>query len=67
MTDVMTAKEAGIYLRLSEHAVKRLARADRLPAAKVGRVWRFRKLELDEWLARGGTLQEQSRQASLGL
>ena len=30
-----------------------------MPAAKVGREWRFRRADLDEWLSEGGTLREQ--------
>jgi len=39
--------------------LKRMAREDRIPAAKVGRQWRLQKVELDEWLARGGERYEE--------
>lgn len=54
MADVMTTKEAADYLRLSTDTLKRLARSGCLFAAKVGRQWRWRKSDLDEFLARGG-------------
>jgi excisionase family DNA binding protein len=48
MPEILTTREAASYLRASPDAVKRLARQGRLPAAKVGRGWRFRKADLDE-------------------
>jgi excisionase family DNA binding protein len=57
--EVLTAKEAAEFLRVSENTVKAKARAGQLPGAKVGKEWRFRKADLDEWLARGGTRYEE--------
>ena len=54
VSELMTTEETAHYLRLSIETVKRKARAGGLPAAKVGRVWRFRKAELDAWLGKGG-------------
>jgi excisionase family DNA binding protein len=58
MEDVLTLKEAAAFLRCSPDTVKRQARAGLLPASKIGRQWRFRRRDLDEWLAAGGTLRE---------
>jgi excisionase family DNA binding protein len=59
MPEVMTTKEAAEYLRTTTDTVKRLARNGALPSAKLGRGWRFRKPDLDEWLRNGGTRQEE--------
>jgi len=59
MSEVLTAAEAARFLKLSPDSVKRKARAGVMPAAKVGREWRFHKADLDEWLAQGGTLAEE--------
>jgi excisionase family DNA binding protein len=40
---VLTAKEAGIYLRLSEATILRLAGQGYIPGSKIGRQWRFSK------------------------
>jgi excisionase family DNA binding protein len=51
MTDeheVMTVQEVAAYLRIAEATVYELARAGEIPAARVGRVWRFRRDLLDE-------------------
>ena len=57
MQEVLTLREAAAYLRLCPDTVKRRAQAGELPAAKVGRAWRFRRAELDAWLADGGTIR----------
>jgi excisionase family DNA binding protein len=48
MPEVLTAPEAAAYLRTSVDAVKRLARQGRIPGAKIGRGWRFRRADLDD-------------------
>lgn len=57
--DIMTTEEAARYLRLGPDTLKRRARAGQVPAAKTGRKWVFRKVDLDAWLARGGLLPER--------
>ena len=59
MGEVLTAKQAAEFLQTSRDTVIRHARAGLIPAAKLGREWRFRKAELEAWLARGGTRYEQ--------
>lgn len=59
MHDVLTVKEAAEFLRCSPDTVKRRARAGELPASKIGRAWRFRRADLDRWLAEGGTRREE--------
>jgi excisionase family DNA binding protein len=55
MPEILTTKEAADYLRTSVDRLKRMAREGSLPAAKLGRDWRFPKAEIDAWLAAGGT------------
>ena len=50
MPEVLTIKEAAEFLRLPEGAVLRQARAGRLPAARIGRTWRFSRRLLLEWI-----------------
>ena len=46
---LMTVHEVSEYLKLAESTVYRLAREGRLPARKVGGVWRFSREVLEEW------------------
>jgi len=47
---MMSIKEAAEYLGISVFSLRKLAREKRLPAGKVGRQWRFRQADLDEFL-----------------
>lgn len=51
--EVMTADEAACFLKVSTKTVLRHARAGELPAAKVGRAWRFRRSQLLDFLDGG--------------
>jgi excisionase family DNA binding protein len=46
----MTLKEVARYLGLHVMTVYKLTREGRVPAAKIGGQWRFKRNVLDEWL-----------------
>ena len=48
---VMTIPEVSEYLKLADSTVYRLAKAGKLPARKVGGVWRFSRKGLEKWLS----------------
>ncbi|MGB3716412.1 MAG: helix-turn-helix domain-containing protein [Candidatus Promineifilaceae bacterium] len=47
---VLTVPEVSEYLKLGESTVYRLAKEGKLPARKVGGVWRFSLKCLNDWL-----------------
>jgi len=47
---ILTVRDVAKYLRMSEAKVYRLAKEGRLPVARIGKTWRFRKDLLDAWL-----------------
>ncbi|MFH1338324.1 MAG: helix-turn-helix domain-containing protein [Candidatus Omnitrophota bacterium] len=47
---LLTIEKAAEYLGIHPGTLYRWARAKRIPAVKMGRVWRFRRERLDEWL-----------------
>ena len=49
-SEILTAKEAAAYLKLSVETVKAKARAGQMPAAKIGREWRFSQRQLLAWI-----------------
>ena len=49
-TDIMTLEELHSYLKIPRPTLYALAQAGRIPAAKVGKHWRFRRGDVDEWL-----------------
>ena len=49
--EILTIKQVAAYLQVTERTVYRLAAADGIPAFKVGGSWRFRRRDLDQWIA----------------
>lgn len=52
--EIMKPAEAAAYLQISEHTIKDLAAAGRIPHRGVGRQLRFSKRALSEWIQNGG-------------
>lgn len=48
----LTLQEVSALLRISVYTVRRWIGEGSLPAYKVGRGWRIRRDDLDEWLGR---------------
>jgi excisionase family DNA binding protein len=47
---IMTIQEVAEYLKLTEKTAYRLASEGKLPGFKVGGSWRFKKIDLEEWI-----------------
>lgn len=47
---LLTAEEVGPILSIKVRQVKELARQGKIPAIKVGRMWRFSQQQLDAWI-----------------
>ena len=48
-SDIMTLEEVAAYLKLKPQTIYTWAQEKRIPAAKLGKEWRFRKSLIDEW------------------
>ena len=46
-----TLEEVAAYLKAGKRTVYRLAQEGKIPAFKLGGSWRFRRAELDRWIA----------------
>lgn len=53
-TDIMTLDEAAEYLRVHPRTLRMKASQGKIPGAKIGRVWRFHRQQLERWLLQGG-------------
>ena len=49
-TDIMTIREVGEYLTLSDKTAYRLVAEGKIPGFKVGGSWRFRRSEIETWI-----------------
>lgn len=47
---VLTLAEVAAYLKVTERTIYRLAGAKKIPAFKVGGVWRFSRADIDSWI-----------------
>lgn len=50
--DIMTLEEVARYLKLKPQTIYTWAQEKRIPAAKLGKEWRFRRSIIDEWFLR---------------
>lgn len=56
-------KQVATLLQLNEQTVYRMAMRGELPAVKVGRNWRFRKEDIEQWLEQQARItKEQYRE-----
>ncbi len=46
----LTPQEVSNLLRVSVYTVRRWIKEEKLPAYKVGRLWRIREIELNKWI-----------------
>ena len=49
--DILTLDEVAAYLKAGKRTVYRLAANGEIPAFKLGGTWRFRRSDLDRWIA----------------
>lgn len=45
----MTLEEVASYLKLKPQTIYTWAQEKKIPAAKIGKEWRFKKTIIDEW------------------
>ena len=49
----MTTKEVSEYLKLHQITICKYAAQGKIPARRIGRVWRFDKEAIDKWISTG--------------
>ena len=49
--EILTLEEVAAYLKAGRRTVYRLAAEGKIPAFKLGGTWRFKRSELDRWIA----------------
>lgn len=48
---ILTIKDVADYLKVNERTIYRLAAGGELPGFKVGNSWRFKRSELEQYIA----------------
>ena len=59
----MTTKEIAAYLKLHEITICKYAAGGVIPAIRIGRVWRFDKAEIDNWIGGSCSKPIKSKQS----
>lgn len=49
--EILTIDEVAVFLKAGKRTVYRLAASGKLPAFKLGGTWRFRRSDLEKWIA----------------
>lgn len=52
LSGFMTTEQVMGCLKVDPRTIYRLIRSGELPAVRIGRRWRFRRRDLDEWIER---------------
>lgn len=55
----ISLQEVCDYLGVKRHTVMRWIDQRGMPASKVGKLWRFKTVDIDEWIKKGGASDEQ--------
>jgi len=50
MEEYLTAKQVAKYLQVKPLTIYQWARTNKIPAVKIGRIWRFKKGLIDNFL-----------------
>lgn len=59
--DILTMAELADYLKIAEKTAYRFASEGKIPGFRIGSAWRFRKGEIDRWIAEQEQKQKQVR------
>jgi excisionase family DNA binding protein len=60
----LTTEEVLSCLKLNPRTIYRLIKTGELPAIRIGRQWRFRRADLDEWIDRQRSHHDHGKSAS---
>ena len=57
-SEILTLEEVAVYLKAGKRTVYRLAQKGEIPAFKLGGTWRFRRSDLERWIAESTNKQK---------
>lgn len=62
----LSVDEIGAYLGIKRDTVYKWISEKSMPAHRMGRLWKFRKEEVDEWVKSGGAEDPRGKRAEQG-
>ena len=55
----LSVEEIAQHLGVSKETIYRWLDREKIPSHRMGKLWKFRPSEVDEWVVRGGAAQEE--------
>lgn len=55
----VSTKEIAAHLGVTMETVRKWIRAESIPCFRVGKLWKFKKSEVDAWVKIGGAAEEK--------
>ena len=59
----LSVEEIGAHLGVSKETVYRWLEKKKIPAHRVGRLWKFKATEVDEWVRIGGATEANEKES----
>ena len=59
----LSVEEIGAHLGVSKETVYRWLEKKKIPAHRVGRLWKFQATEVDEWVRIGGATEANEKES----
>jgi excisionase family DNA binding protein len=56
----LSVEEIAGHLGISKETIYRWLDRGKVPAHRVGRLWKFKASEVDEWVIRGGAAEQET-------
>ena len=66
MSEILTVQEVCDYLRIAKPTLYRYVRSGDLPSFKMGKIWKFQKHSIDQWVQNKLIQDTQARSKSVG-
>lgn len=55
----VSTKEIAEHLGVTMETVRKWIKAESIPRSRVGKLWKFKKSEVDAWVKSGGAVEEK--------
>ena len=62
----LSVDEIAAYVGIKRDTVYKWIAEKHMPAHRMGRLWKFRKEEVDEWVKSGGAAEPNSQNSTIG-
>ena len=62
----LSVEEIAAHLGVAAVTIYRWLERDKIPAHRVGKLWKFKASEVDRWVEKGGAEESQNRKEKTG-